>query len=73
MKVKVRVKPASKVAKVVEEEGTLVVFLKSPPVEGRANRELVEVLAKHFGVTKDSVRILRGKKSRTKVIEIVNR
>jgi len=71
--VKVRVKPASKVAKVVEEEGTLVVFLKSPPVEGRANRELVEVLAKHFGVTKDSVRILRGKKSRTKVIEIVNR
>lgn len=46
------------------------VQLTAPPVEGRANAALIEVLANHFKVKKHQVRILSGKKSRDKLVEI---
>ena len=39
---------------------------------GRANRRLVEIVAEFFNVPKSSVRIVKGFKSRSKVIEIKN-
>jgi len=47
------------------------VYVNAPPAGGRANRELIEFLAGHFGVKKNSVKILRGEKSKNKLIEIV--
>ena len=70
MKVRVRVKPNSKRQAVREEGGVLVVQVKSPPVEGKANEELREVLAKHFGVPKSAVRVVSGHRSRNKVVEV---
>ena len=46
----------------------LKVRLKSPPVEGKANRELVEVLAKVLGVSKGQVEIISGVKGRVKEV-----
>jgi uncharacterized protein (TIGR00251 family) len=40
-------------------------------VEGRANKRLVEILAKHFKVPKSRIRLVSGARSRDKVIEIV--
>ncbi len=34
------------------EDGSLIVYLKSPPVDGKANQELIALLAKEFKVTK---------------------
>ncbi|MFM7580618.1 MAG: DUF167 domain-containing protein [Microcystaceae cyanobacterium] len=53
-----------------QADGSLVVWLKSPPVEGKANQELIAVLAKTFGVPQQAIRILRGQGSRLKLIEI---
>ncbi len=48
----------------------LLVRVKSPPVEGRANREMIEVLSDYFGVPKSRIRIVAGKSSRDKLVEI---
>jgi uncharacterized protein (TIGR00251 family) len=48
----------------------LIVHLKSPPVDGKANQELIALLAKEFNVTKRAVRIKSGAGSRQKIVEI---
>ena len=53
-----------------EEDGRLKIKVQSPPVDGAANRRLIEFLAKSVGVSKSKVRIIRGDKSRNKIIEI---
>ena len=50
--------------------GGLVVRVTEPPEDGRANDAVIEALAKHFGVKRSAVRILRGASSRRKVIAI---
>jgi uncharacterized protein (TIGR00251 family) len=71
MLVAVRVKPNSKKPRIEQEpDGSLTAYLKSPPVEGKANAELIERLAERFGVPKSRVRIRSGKVSRNKLAEI---
>lgn len=68
---KVKVKPNSKQQKIIEQEdGSLIVNLKSPPVDGKANEELIKILAKKFNVPKSSIRIKLGLSSRQKLVEI---
>lgn len=67
----VRVIPkASKSEIVGEHDGALKIKLKSPPIDGAANAELIKVLAKHFHVSKNAVEILKGQTSKTKQIKI---
>ena len=71
MQKKVKVKPNSKVQKIEEQtDGSLTVHLKSPPVDGKANEELLKILAKKFDVPKSHIRIRSGLSSRQKLIEI---
>ncbi|WP_287129323.1 DUF167 domain-containing protein [Candidatus Cyanaurora vandensis] len=51
-------------------DGSFIAHLKSPPTEGKANQELVNLLADHFNVTKAQVTIVAGFTSRHKVVEI---
>ena len=44
--------------------GALLVRLNAPPVEGAANAELIELLAKTLGVAKRAVTIVSGERSR---------
>ena len=48
----------------------LRVRVQAPPADGKANKEVILTLAKHFGVKKRNIRLLRGEKSRVKFIEI---
>lgn len=67
----VKVKPNSKQQKIVEmEDGSLIVNLKSPPVDGKANTELIKLLSQKFNVSKSRIRIKLGLTSRQKLIEI---
>ncbi len=71
MKKSVKVKPNSKKQAIIEEEdGSLTVHLKSPPVDGKANQELVELLAKKFAVPKSHITIRLGLSGRNKLVEI---
>ena len=72
MKVIVFVIPNAKKAKIEKENDRLVVHVDAPAVGGKANKRLIELLADFFKVKKSSVRILRGEKSREKLIEITN-
>lgn len=67
----VRVKPRSSVSEVVGlEGGALVVKVSAPPVDGRANRAVCELVADLVGVGKSSVTVERGERSRDKVVTV---
>ncbi len=69
--VKVRLQPrASRDEIVGERDGALLVRLTAPPVEGRANEALCRLLARHLGVAPTRVSLLRGAKSRDKVVQV---
>jgi uncharacterized protein len=51
-------------------EGALRVRLAAPPVEGAANRALVEFLANLLGVPKRDVAIVRGERGRQKLVQV---
>lgn len=46
------------------------VYVNAPPVDGKANKAIIEILAEHFKVRKSNVKIVKGEKSREKIIEI---
>ncbi|QIZ70744.1 DUF167 domain-containing protein [Oxynema aestuarii] len=69
--IKVKVKPNSKQQKIDREaDGSLTIRLKSPPIEGKANDELIELLAKTFKVRKSEITIKSGATSRNKLVEL---
>lgn len=71
VRIAVRVQPRASRTEIAGPYGEGVkVRLAAPPVEGEANRELVEFLAKALGVPRSSVRIARGERSRSKTVEI---
>ncbi len=71
MRIKVKVKPGSKREEVKElSPDYLEVRVSAPPEKGKANERVIELLAKHYGVRKSAVRIIRGETSREKLIEI---
>ena len=49
----------------------IIVGLTSRPKGGKANRELITKLGKHFNVSTSHIRIVSGLKSRNKVVEII--
>lgn len=60
---------ASKPGIAVEPDGSLKVRIQSPPVDGAANAELVEVLAEAFDLPRRAVTIVGGAHSRTKRVQ----
>ena len=56
----------------VKVEGNQVTIgVKSKPIKGEANKEIIKKLAKHFGVSSSSVTIRSGKKTKKKIVEIL--
>ncbi len=71
MRKQVKVKPNAKRQQVTAQaDGSLTVHLKSPPIAGKANQELIQVLADYFQVAKSQIAIHQGSTTRTKVITI---
>lgn len=54
-------------------EGALKVALTAPPVEGAANDALRKLIAKALSVPKSDVEIIRGERSRNKVLRVYGR
>jgi uncharacterized protein (TIGR00251 family) len=71
VKLNVVVKPnARKNAVEMLEDGSLVVYVSTPPIEGRANERLVEVLAQHFRRPKRDIVIVSGLRGKRKIVEV---
>lgn len=69
-KYRVRVAPRSSRVAVQDEAAGLKVFLTCPAQDGRANAQLIDVLAEHLGVKRYQLKILQGETSRTKIIGV---
>ena len=65
----VRVAPRASRTQVAGRHGdALKVSLAAPPVDGAANAELIRCLARLVGVRRSDVTIVRGERSRDKVV-----
>jgi hypothetical protein len=67
----VRVKPRSRTSLLEQSaDGVWVARLKSPPVDGKANRELLELVAERFHCRKSQVTIKAGATGRMKLVKV---
>ena len=69
--ISILIKPNSRTSKIEKNEDILV-FVKSAPVKGKANKELVHILSKEWNISKNQISIIAGHKSRKKMIKIVD-
>lgn len=69
--IEVRVKPRSGQSRLVPiGDGTWLARLKAAPVEGKANQELIALVAAQFGCSKSAVSIKSGLSGRVKLVRI---
>jgi hypothetical protein len=67
VQMRVTVKPNARVSALAQAaDGSWVAQLKAPPVDGKANAELVALVAAHFGCPKSAVTIRGGATGRLK-------
>jgi len=53
-----------------KRDGKLVIKLNALPIQGRANKKLVEFLAEFFNVRKSNITILKGAATHIKKVEV---
>ena len=53
------------------KDNQINIGIKSKPIKGEANKEIIKKLAKHFGISTTLVHIKSGYKSQHKIIEIL--
>ncbi|MDD5192822.1 MAG: DUF167 domain-containing protein [Candidatus Nanoarchaeia archaeon] len=71
MILKIKVKPNSRKQEIEKIEGeNYKISLKSKPKDNKANIELLKLLKKHFNVESKNIKIIKGLKSRNKIIEV---
>ena len=69
----IQVQVKTRCARVGVEEldnATYVVRVNTPPVDGAANKKVIELLAKHFKTAKSNLTLVKGHKSKLKTIEV---
>lgn len=70
-KVEIRLQPRAGRNKIVGvRDSAAVVRVAAAPVDGRANDALCRLIAKRAGVPRSQVAIVRGERSRDKVVEV---
>ncbi len=70
----VHVKPGSKKQELILDpiDKKIVILVKAPPDKGKANKELIKLLAKILGKSSSEISIIAGQTSRDKTIKIEN-
>jgi hypothetical protein len=68
---RIKVKPNARASSLEQEAGgTWLARLKSPPVDGKANEELIGLVAERFGCRKADVAIRSGASGRMKLVVV---
>ena len=70
IRISVTVHPGSSRRKLIIRPDGVHLYTSAKPIEGRANREAMELFADYFSVLKSSVSLFRGEHSKKKVFEI---
>jgi len=73
VRIKVKVKPNAKKDEIKKiQDGYYEVSVTAVPEKGKANKRVIELLAKHFKTAKSRIKLIRGETSREKIFEIVS-
>ena len=65
---KVHVKFSKNILKIINDE--IVIGIKSKPIKGEANKEIIKKIARHFKISTALIQIKSGHKTSEKIIEI---
>ena len=71
--IEIDIQPGSKRSEILGYEpwrGRLKIAVRSPPIDGAANVELIELLAKEIGMKKSDVSIAVGQRKRRKTVKL---
>jgi uncharacterized protein (TIGR00251 family) len=69
--IQLKVKPNARTAELSQQDdGTWLAKVKAPPVDGKANEAVIQLVAEHFGVRRAQVTIRSGASARLKLIQI---
>lgn len=66
--VNIKISPNSSKNEIIKDGENIKIKITSPPVDGKANKALIEYLSKNFKIPKTSIKILKGETSKEKVI-----
>jgi hypothetical protein len=72
MKVELKIIPSAKKNAINFESVPIKVHLTAPPVDGKANKALINFLSDYYKITKSNISIIKGLKTRHKTIIINN-
>lgn len=72
MDVRIKVIPRAKKTEIAGtlEDGSLKVRVAAVPEDGRANKELCDFLATHYGVARNQVVVVSGAASARKIVRV---
>ncbi len=70
IRLSVRVVPGASKNEITSVNGAWKIRLTAPPVEGKANRALIEFLAKKLDISRSALELVSGASSRSKVIAV---
>jgi uncharacterized protein (TIGR00251 family) len=69
--IQLKVKPNSRISTLEEvADGPWLARVKAPPIDGKANEELIALIARHFDCPKSAVFIKSGASGRLKLVRI---
>lgn len=64
----IRISPNAKKNEIIKEGEIVKIKITAQPIDGKANKALVEFLSKNFKIPKTSIKILKGETSKDKTI-----
>ena len=65
-----KIKPNSKNQRILDDNDYLIIFLRSKPVQNKANNELINLLKKKLNLSPHQIKIISGLKSSIKIIKL---
>ncbi|MFH4982340.1 hypothetical protein AB6A40_009049, partial [Gnathostoma spinigerum] len=69
--IQIHAKPAAKKSAITEiNADEISISIAAPPNEGQANEALIDILSETLGVRKNSIRLEKGMRSRSKMVVI---
>ncbi|MEO2154962.1 MAG: DUF167 domain-containing protein [Nanoarchaeota archaeon] len=71
MIIKVKVRTNAKKEEIKKDNDLFIVKVNKAPIDGKANERVIELLSKYFKVPKKNINIIKGHKSKEKLIEII--
>ena len=69
--IKLRIKTNSKKQKMICDGDILTIFLKSKPIQNKANKELIKFIKDKLNISSNQIQISSGLRSRDKTINII--